>query len=72
VDDLHGDEEEGAEPEDPPRDTEPPNNPVTERERDCDLEQGDDGERGDDQRSIRGRYITNYLIVARPQVNRMS
>ena len=50
VDDLHGDEEEGAEEKDPPGNAEPPDNPVTERERDDDLEQDDDGERGDDQR----------------------
>jgi len=39
VDDLHGDEEEGAEEKDPPGNAEPPDNPVTERKRDDDLEQ---------------------------------
>jgi len=42
----------------PATDAEPPNNPVTERERDCDLEQGDDGKRGDDQR-VHTREIHN-------------
>ena len=55
VDDLHDDEGEGTEPEDPPRDAESFDNPAAERERDGDLEQGDDGERGDDQRVHMGK-----------------
>ena len=50
VDDLHDDEEEGPEPEDPPRDAEFMDDPVAERERNDDLKQGDDGERSDNQR----------------------
>ncbi|KUK60981.1 MAG: hypothetical protein XD82_1378 [Methanoculleus marisnigri] len=57
VDDLYDDEEEGAEREDLPGDTEPFDDPVAQCKRHDDLEQGDDGERGDNERVHKEEYF---------------